>query len=230
MPYVVLCGPAKNAPDLIVGPFGTAGEAERWIAGRIREPSRYAVPMALTAPQGHGHIQVTERPPTTFRLAQGTVHVATQRWDLERWSGAPDPPDIQRLWGRKPKFTVNGRRSCAELAVVDYLRRDGWDGVWVSAFAGSWLRSEWFPAPGHRTLAEAGAPVWAVEIFEQLRAANDGKLSGFFDVFAWREPDEVRFLEVKVARDRIQPTQRRFAEKAMRFHDQSQFMIIEVPG
>jgi hypothetical protein len=63
-----------------------------------------------------------------------------------------------------------------------------------------------------------------------LRAANDGKLSGFFDVFAWREPDEVGFLEVKVARDRIQPSQRRFVERALRFHDQSQFMAIEVPG
>jgi hypothetical protein len=233
MSHVVLCGPAKNAPDLIVGPFSTAGEAEKWIAGQVGEPGRYAVPMALTAPQGHGYggyIQVTERPPTPFCLPQGTVHIATQRWELEQWRGAPDPPDLQRPWGIKPKFTVNGHRSCAELAVVNHLRRDGWDGVWVSAFAGSWLRSEWFPAPGFRTLAEAGAPVWAAEIFERLRAANDGKLSGFFDVFAWREPDEVRFLEVKVARDRIQPTQRRFVERAMRLHDQSQFMIIEVPG
>jgi hypothetical protein len=233
MPHVVLCGPAKNAPDLIVGPFRTAAEAEKWIAGQVGKPGRYTVPMALTAPQGHdhgGHIQVTERPPTPFRLPHGTVHIATQRWELDQWRGAPDPTDLQRPWSIKPKFTVNGHRSCAELAVVDHLRRDGWDGVWVSAFAGSWLRSEWFPAPGFRTLAEVGAPVWAVEIFERLRAANDGKLSGFFDVFAWREPDEVRFLEVKVARDRIQPTQRRFVERAMRFHDQSQFMIIEVPG
>lgn len=65
MPHVVLCGPAKNAPDLIVGPFSTAGEAEEWIAGQVGEPGRYAVPMALTAPQGHGdrgRMQVTERP------------------------------------------------------------------------------------------------------------------------------------------------------------------------
>ena len=110
---------------------------------------------------------------------------------------------------------------------MDHLRRAGWDGVWVSAF-GNWLRSEWFPAPAFRTLAEAGAPAWAAEIFERLRAANDGKLSGFFDVFAWQEPDEVRFVEVKVARDRLQPTQRRFLERALRFHGRSQFMIIEV--
>jgi hypothetical protein len=110
------------------------------------------------------------------------------------------------------------------------LRRDGWDGVWVSAFGGSWFRSEWFPAPAFRTLADAGAPAWAVETFERLQAANDGKLSGFFDVFAWRTPGEVRFVEIKVAEDKIRPTQRRFVETALRFHDQKQFMIIEVPA
>jgi len=174
-------------------------------------------------------MQITERPPTPFSLPQGTVDIATQRWEPEQWRGAPDPPDLQRTWSIKPKFTVDGRRSCAELAVIDHLRHDGWDGVWVSAF-GAHLRAEWFPAPAFRTIAEAGAPPWAVEIFEQLRAANDGKLGGFFDVFVWREPGEVRFLEIKVARDSIRPTQRRFVERALHFHKPEQFMIVEIPG
>ena len=174
-------------------------------------------------------MQTTKRPPTPFYLPGGTVSIATERWELERWEGEADPPDLQRTWGIKPKFSVNGHRSCAELAVLDYLRRNGWDGVWVSSFAGTWFRSEWFPSPAFRTLTEAGAPAWAVQTFERLRAANDGKLSGFFDVFAWRPPGEVRFLEVKVAKDKIRPTQRRFVERALRFHDQKQFMIVEVP-
>ena len=45
-----------------------------------------------------------------------------------------------------------------------------------------------YPEPGH-------APMWAVEVFDRLRVANGGKLDGFFDVFAWRDPDEVRFDE-----------------------------------
>lgn len=172
---------------------------------------------------------ITDRPPTPFYLPQGSVNLATQRWELEEWHGAPDPPDLPRPWGLKPKFTVGGRRSCAELAVVDHLRFDGWDGVWVSAF-GNWLRSEWFPAPSFQTLAETSAPVWAAEIFEQLRIANGGKLGGFFDVFAWREPGRVRFIEVKVAKDRIRATQRRFVEIAVRFHDPKELLIVEVPG
>jgi hypothetical protein len=103
-------------------------------------------------------------------------------------------------------------------------------GTGSGSLAGTWFRSEWFPAPAFRTLTEAGAPAWAVKTFERLRAANDGKLSGFFDVFAWRPPGEVRFLEIKVATDKIRPTQRRFVERALRFHDQKQFMIVEVPA
>ena len=62
-------------------------------------------------------------------------------------------------------------------------------GFWVNAFRGE-LRTQWFPAPAARRLADAGAPEWATEIFDRLRAANGGTLSGFFDVFAWREPGQ----------------------------------------
>ena len=132
-------------------------------------------------------------------------------------------------WGGKPKFSVNGSRSCAELAIVHHLRAGGWDGVWVNAFRGE-LRTHWFPAPAARRLAEAGAPVWAVEIFDCLHAANGGTLSGFFDVFAWREPGRAAFFEVKVGPDRIKPTQLRFVEIALRLRRLEDFMIVEVAG
>jgi hypothetical protein len=172
-------------------------------------------------------MKIIQCSPTPFALPGGSVvHIATQRWELERWAGAADPPDLKRTWAIKPKFSVNGSRSCAELAILDHLRRAGWDGVWVSAFARE-LRSGWFPAPAVKTLAETGAPDWAVEIFDRLRTANGG-LGGFFDLFAWRNPGEVRFDEAKVGKDRIQPTQRRFVEQALRFHRIEDFTIIEV--
>jgi hypothetical protein len=51
MSFVVLCGQAKSAPDLLVGPFETAQEASEWVAGQPAEPGRYMVAMELTAPQ-----------------------------------------------------------------------------------------------------------------------------------------------------------------------------------
>ena len=175
-------------------------------------------------------MEITELLPSALVLpASGdVVSIRTQRWALERWEGE-DPAGLATPWARKPKFSVDGSRSCAELAIAHYLRGDGWRGVWVNAFRGE-LRSEWFPAPAVRTLAEAGAPRWAVEIFGRLRAANGGSLSGFFDVFAWREPGQVGFYEAKVGPDRIKPTQLRFVEVALRMHRLEDFLIVEVAG
>lgn len=64
--------------------------------------------------------------------------------------------------------------------------------------------------------------------FDDLEVANGGKLSGFFDVFAWRAPGDVQFVEVKVGPDRLQDTQRKFLETALRFHRPEQFMIVEI--
>lgn len=177
-----------------------------------------------------GAMEITERPPTPLLLptAGELVHIQTQEWALERWDGE-DKPGLATPWARKPKFSVNGCRSCAELAIVHHLQADGWEGVWVNAFRGE-LRTQWFPAPAARALAEVGAPGWAARIFDRLRAANGGTLSGFFDVFAWREPGQVSFYEAKVGPDRIKPTQLRFLEAALRFRQLEEFMIVEVAG
>jgi hypothetical protein len=175
-------------------------------------------------------MQITELPPTPLVLpaAGELVHIRTQQWALERWEGE-DPPGLALTWGRKPRFSVNESRSCAELAIVHHLQAGGWDGVWVNAFGGE-LRTQWFPAPAARQLAEISAPGWAVDAFDRLRAANGGTLSGFFDVFAWREPGQAVFVEAKVGPDRIRPTQLRFAEIALRFHRLDDFMIVEIAG
>lgn len=176
-------------------------------------------------------MEITELLPTRFDLpGGGSVYIATQRWALERWEGE-DPPELGPTWSRKGKFSVSGGRSCAELAVLRHLRDDGWQGVWVNSYGPGELRSDWFPAPAVKTITQTGAPPWAVEIFDGLRAANGGKLNGFFDVFAWRELGEVRFDEVKVGRDDIRLNQLTFVELALGLgHRLDQFTIVEVPG
>lgn len=92
-------------------------------------------------------MQITGLPPTLIDLPSGMrVPIRTERWALSPWQGAPDPPELKRIWSIKPKYLVNGGRSCAELAILDHLQQEGWDGVWVSAF-GSHLRKTWFRPP-----------------------------------------------------------------------------------
>ena len=84
--------------------------------------------------------------------------------------------------------------------------------------------------PGVKTITQTGAPMWAAEVFDRLRAANGGKLGGFFDVFAWRDPGEVRFDEVKTSGDSPRPSQREFVKLALDLgHRLEQFTIIKVP-
>jgi hypothetical protein len=176
-------------------------------------------------------MQITQLGPTRFDLPgrADPVYIAAQQWELEPWEGE-DPPDLGRSWAIKPKFAVNGKRSCAELAIVHQLRDKGWHGFWVCAYGTRELRSEWFPAPAVKAIAQTGAPLWAVEIFDRLRMANGGKLDGFFDVFAWREPGEVRFDEAKTSGDSPRPSQRKFVKLALDLgHRLEQFTIIKVP-
>lgn len=154
-------------------------------------------------PRRCGVIQVIERPPTPFPVAREVVNVATERWLLEPWHG-DDPPELKKIWSIKPKYTVAGARSCAELAIVDQLVRDRWGAAWVSAFAGAQLRTQWYPAEGFRAISQAGAPAWAVDVFNRLRTANGGRLGGFFDVFAWHESDRRSGLPPRQARRAVQ--------------------------
>ena len=61
-------------------------------------------------------MEIMERLPTRFDLPgrEEPVYIATRRWAFERWEGE-DPPSLAKIWSRKPKFAVNGSRSCAEL-------------------------------------------------------------------------------------------------------------------
>jgi hypothetical protein len=117
----------------------------------------------------------------------GPEDLSPEAWELPAWHG-PDRASLAGPWAAKPKVAVGGLRSCAELAVLDRLARSGWRGVWVSAW-GRKLRTG-FPEPAYATISEAGAPPWAATVFDALLDANGG-YSGFFDVFAWREPGEI---------------------------------------
>ena len=74
------------------------------------------------------------------------------------------------------------------------------------------------PGHGSKDHRGTGAPIWLIEIFERLLAANGGELGGFFDVFAWRQPGEIRFDEVKVRPNRIGLSQRKFLKTVLRFY------------
>ena len=165
---------------------------------------------------------------STFRPGSGSLSRPSAGSLPGGWAGELGSAGLPRIWARKPMVAVAGQPCCAELAVVAELGAAGWQGAWISAFGG-FVRRQRFPEPHFSTIAAAGATPWAAEIFDAVKDANSGTLSGFFDVFAWREPAEVLFCEVKVGPDRIRASQRQFLAHALSLRPLSEFLIIEMP-
>ena len=92
----------------------------------------------------------------------------------------------------KPLVTsVTGAAVFGELAILDALRKDGWDGVWVDTFHGGKF---WNQMP--QVSAPVALPAAAANLYNTIVAANNGRRSGFFDVFAWKG-SEFLFVEYK---------------------------------
>jgi len=176
-------------------------------------------------------MEITERPPTRFGLpGRGEpVYLATQQWALEPWEGE-DPPSLAKIWSRKPKFAVNGSRSCAELAIVHHLRDQRWHGVWVNSFgppscalSGSRPRlSGRSPRPARRS-----GPLRSSTACESRTADPSAASSTSSPGGNPAKSDSPRRRSVPIGSS---PTQLRFVELALRFHRLEDFTIIEVTG
>ena len=102
--------------------------------------------------------------------------------------------DLAKTYSIKPLVTVDDEALFGELAILRYLQKDGWDGVWVDTFHSRGKKKVvWsaMPPEGAGTMSKG-----AEELFDQIVEKNGGKSSGFFDVFAWRGTEYV-FIEYK---------------------------------
>ena len=89
----------------------------------------------------------------------------------------------------KPVVAHDGRVLFGELAVLRYLEKDQWKGVWVDTFH-SHGRTDvlWSGMPP--TGVAPALPTKVSEKFQEIKENNGGNLSGFFDVFAWKGDGE----------------------------------------
>ena len=141
----------------------------------------------------------------TITLPSGKcVLVPKCSYRFSPWRGKP----IADTFGGKAVLSFRGRPVFAELAILRVLQNTGWDGVWVDTFRRKFRRF----LPPHK----CQLPSDAQKVYEQICAANDGKMSGCFDVFAWRGK-KLLFVESKrKGRDSIRPSQIRWLEAALK--------------
>ena len=91
------------------------------------------------------------------------------------------------------------------------------------------LRTQWFPAPAARQLAEAVRPRCS-PVSRRLRAANGGTLSGFFErVLPGASPARPSLSRPRSGRTGSRRLSSRFMEIALDFHPAGRSTIVEIP-
>lgn len=140
----------------------------------------------------------------------GTVAIRALRIAFSRATPSRLPEGtLPSTYTAKPLVSVNGAAMFGELAIVRWLEKDGWEGVWMDTFHGAKF---WKSMP-HKSLPVALPPA-ARALYDAIKVANGGKASGAFDVMAWRNGD-FAFLEYKGAGDRSNRNEARWIAAAL---------------
>jgi hypothetical protein len=119
---------------------------------------------------------------------------------------------LSKTYARKPLVTVDDEHLFGELAILRLLEADGWKGAWVDTFHGRGRnRVLWDGMP---PAGRCDLPNHASNLYERVVAANGGRSSGFFDVFAWRQ-NEFKFFEYKGRGDSRNKNETRWINSAL---------------
>jgi hypothetical protein len=122
------------------------------------------------------------------------------RLELRRWGGEFSGS----TWGGKPLINVGGKPMFAEIAVLQLMRSQGWDGCWCSS---KYLAA--MPPSMPITLPEEQDC-----LLSRIRGVT-GSWAGCWDVVLWRR-GETRFMELKRRfQDRVSESQVQFLEAAL---------------
>jgi VRR-NUC domain len=136
-------------------------------------------------------------------ICQGQkIAIATWTIRFPKWNGAPLGKSLKNTYRVKPLVEVNGEPLFGELAILRWLQKDGWDGVWVDTFHGKKLFWNGLPDRTRPCLL----PAKAEALYDKIVAGRHGKAGGFFDVFAWRGQKRL-FVESKGEGDKLKKNQ-----------------------
>lgn len=131
-----------------------------------------------------------------IELESGKCNILKYELTLNEWKGKA----IQNTFGGKVLVDVNGNASFAELAVVDYLKKHGWNARWVETYGRPpmepFMLTEWNDVCYRE---QVHVPIIDAEIYETLLGIaklNGNRFSGCWDIVAWKN-GYISFLEVK---------------------------------
>lgn len=153
-----------------------------------------------------------------FILSDGAeVSVSKIEHTFELWTGDP----ITDSYGNKAVIAVDDRPLFAELAILEHYKKDGWDGVWVDTYRKT------FRVGLPEQVAPVTLPPNAQKIVDDVIARN-GTISGFWDVFLWKDGTFLFVESKRKSKDSIRSTQIKWLEIMLGLgFDVSQFVMFE---
>jgi hypothetical protein len=148
--------------------------------------------------------------PITIRGAK--IGISTWTIQFPSWTGAELSRSVAGTYRNKALVNYFGEPLFGELAVLRWLEKDGWEGVWVDTFHSSRTEKLYWKGLLDRT-APCSLPPKAKKLYEKIMS-NHPKDGGFFDVFAWRK-GKFLFVEYKSKGDRLNDNQRLWIRSAI---------------
>jgi hypothetical protein len=146
----------------------------------------------------------------------GIVEIPKARPLFEKWTGESIPD----TYNGKVILDSDGKPAFAELLILNTLKKDGWDGVWVDTYRNTY-RTEYWPKNSVKLPPESEKLL--NRIYEMA-----GSRKGCWDVFCWKK-DSFIFAESKRRNhDKIRDTQISWLNAAFKCGlPLSSFLIVE---
>lgn len=160
---------------------------------------------------------------TPYDLSPDGV-VKPERWTIRFPPAQPKylaEGTLRSTYTSKPLVAPFHRPLFGELAVLECLQRDGWNGVWVDTFHSRFWDD--MPHQSSRVELQSLAPK-AWQIYDGI-VKEHGKRGGFFDVLAWRET-EFLFIEYKGQGDRPNRNEQSWIQAALLYGIQPTQLLV----
>lgn len=128
---------------------------------------------------------------------------------FREWKGTPLP---NTFLGHKPLLDYKDKPEFAELAILDILTSDGWNGCFVSAYGGTHYFID-MPEVGNSKLDPVSLPAERQLFLKEIW--RTAETTACFDIFAWKD-DDIIFCEAKQkGKDHLTDAQLKFIDGAI---------------
>jgi hypothetical protein len=126
---------------------------------------------------------------------------------FDRWNGEP----IKNTFGGKPILLIEAKPMFAELAILTYFIKDGWQARWIETYGKPKLApiklSAWIDDKHINQVDDPIQDESILKIFSGIASLNDNSYAGCWDVMAWKG-ERIVFAESKrKKKDSIRNTQ-----------------------